>query len=285
MLIAQITDLHLGFAGDGDDEPNLLRLRRVLDRLATLDVQPDVLLVTGDLTERGGHANYARAAEMLRALPYPAYPICGNHDDREALRTAFGLTGDGPIQYAIEDAGPVRIVMLDTYEPGRMGGNFCTARAEWLTATLDADRERPTLIALHHPPFDCGIDWWAADEREGWIRRIDAAVRGRGNVVAMIAGHVHRAITGECGGVPVRVCPSVAAGLALTFAAFDPDRPDGRPMILDTAPGLSLHWWSGRRLVSHVDFVDGAAVIVPYNAMMQATVRGMRAERAEDHQA
>lgn len=282
MLIAQITDLHLGFAGDGADEPNLLRLRRVLDRLAALDVQPEVLLVTGDLTERGGTAYYARAAELLGALPYPAWPICGNHDDRGALSAAFALPAAEHLQYVVE-AGPLRVVMLDTYEPGRMGGNFCAARAAWLSATLDAEPARPTLIALHHPPFDCGIDWWAADEREGWIRRLDAAVRGRRNVIAMIAGHVHRAFSGECGGVPVRVCPSVAPGLALTFAPFDPERTDDRAMIVDTPPGLALHWWTGTKLVTHVDHLTDAAVLARYDAAMQPTVRGMRAERARDH--
>jgi 3',5'-cyclic AMP phosphodiesterase CpdA len=53
MLIAQITDIHLGFEPDTPDEFNRLRLDRTVQALLEMDPRPDLLLATGDLVDRG----------------------------------------------------------------------------------------------------------------------------------------------------------------------------------------------------------------------------------------
>ena len=53
MLIAQITDIHLGFDPDDPAEFNRRRLDQVLERLCKMEPQPDLLLATGDLTDKG----------------------------------------------------------------------------------------------------------------------------------------------------------------------------------------------------------------------------------------
>ena len=51
MLIAQITDIHLGFDRDDPDEFNRRRLDAVLEALTGMTPRPDLLLATGDLVE------------------------------------------------------------------------------------------------------------------------------------------------------------------------------------------------------------------------------------------
>lgn len=53
MLIAQITDIHLGFDPNNPDEFNRQRLNATLDALRVLSPQPDLLLVTGDIANDG----------------------------------------------------------------------------------------------------------------------------------------------------------------------------------------------------------------------------------------
>ena len=105
--------------------------------------------------------------------------------------------------------------MLDTLEEGRHGGAFCETRAAWLAARLDEAPERPTLIALHHPPIDTGIDWLTERPDAPWIARLHDVLVGRPNIVGMIAGHVHRPITTHVRRPqPVRLPLDRAAGRA-----------------------------------------------------------------------
>ena len=124
MLIAQITDLHLGFDPTDPDEFNRQRLDRALAALCVFHPTPDLLLVTGDIADNGeDRFSYARYAEAIGVLPFPAWPMMGNHDSRAPFLEQFPetRTADGFVQYEI-DAGPIRILMLDTLEEGRHGG-------------------------------------------------------------------------------------------------------------------------------------------------------------------
>ena len=239
MLIAQITDIHIGFDKENPDEHNMLRLRAVLDHLVEGPNRPDLLLLSGDLTEDGAPHDYARLAEAVAVCPFPVWPMTGNHDLRRPLRDAFPQTpgsGDAFVHYTL-DHGALRIVVLDTLEPGRHGGGFCEARAAWLADTLDAEPDKPTLVALHHPPFTAGIPWMDTDEREPWVARLAAALRGRDQVKGLIAGHLHRTILSHWEDLPVLVCPSVAPAVGLDLTPIDADVPDGRKLITDEPPG------------------------------------------------
>ena len=159
MLIAQITDIHLGFDPINPDEFNRQRLDDAGGGPAA--PQPDLLLVTGDIANDGDDAqSYQRYREALADLAFPVFPLMGNHDSRAPFLELFPEVPnvEGFIQYAIED-WPLRILVLDTLEVGRHGGGFCEIRAEWLRERLDEAPDRPTLIALHHPPIATGIGW------------------------------------------------------------------------------------------------------------------------------
>ena len=159
MLIAQVTDLHLGFTPGKPAEYNRKRLDEVLAALIHGPNRPDLLLVTGDLTDRGDDNSYRRAALALSACPFPVYPLVGNHDDRGCFARHFpGFEDDGFIQYVVE-LGSLRLIVIDTSDPGRHGGAFCASRAAWLTQRLDADPGTPTVIVMHHPPMETGIAW------------------------------------------------------------------------------------------------------------------------------
>lgn len=283
MLIAQITDLHLGFEPGNPDERNRQRLDRTLAHLAGLDPLPDLLLATGDLAEQGDDTDsYSRLREALSGLPFPVRLAIGNHDLRAPLVEHFPETPveDGFVQYAM-DQGPLRIVVLDTVEEGRHGGAFCERRADWLARRLDGTPERPTIIVLHHPPIVSGIDWLSESPDAEWIARLRAVLRGRDNLVALLSGHLHRPIAGRWEGSTLIVCPSTAPQVALDLAPIDPDAPDGRPLIVAEAPGYALHWWNGRELVTHFGRIEETEVVARYTARLQPMVRDMGEEKSE----
>lgn len=282
LLIAQLTDIHIGFDRGNPDEANMVRLRGAVDRLVNGPDRPDLLLLTGDLTEFGDAESYARLAEAVAPCPFPVWPMVGNHDAREALLAAFPQTPSegGFLHYAIPLQG-LRVIVLDTLDHGRHGAGFCEARAGWLAARLAEDTSTPTLIAMHHPPFESGIAWLDSAAHEPWIARLADALAGHDQVQAIIAGHLHRTIHTQFAGRQLTVCSSVAPTAALDLRAVDPDRPDGRAMIVDEPATCAFHRWDGSRLVSHFESVGSYRTLASYDAKFQPIVQQIDRERRE----
>ena len=280
MLIAQITDIHLGFDPGNPDELNRQRLDTVLRALIEGPNRPDLLLATGDLTDHGDSDSYLALADAFGQCPFPIWPCMGNHDDRENFAAIFPDIPQqgGFIHYVIPLPGR-RIIMLDTLEPGRHGGAFCEARARWLAERLDEDSATPTLIVMHHPPVEVGIDWMNTHPDEPWVQRFAATIEGRPNIVALICGHLHRTITAPWKGTSVAICSSTAPQLALDLRPMDPAAPDGRPMIIADAPAYALHRWTGEGLVTHFETAGDQATLAKFDNGMQPLVQMLMNER------
>jgi 3',5'-cyclic AMP phosphodiesterase CpdA len=135
MLIAQITDLHIGFDRDNPHELNVRRLNMVVDQIDALCPRPELLIVSGDLVEHGDDTHaYDHVHALIGRWQGPMLLAVGNHDGRANFAAEFpGVERDpnGFFQYEAE-FGSLRILVLDTLEEGRHGGAFCELRAAWL---------------------------------------------------------------------------------------------------------------------------------------------------------
>jgi len=281
MLIAQMTDIHIGFdQGAGPDELNRLRFRATLNRLLEQPNRIDLLLLTGDLTEHGDADSFAALACEVEALAFPVRVLAGNHDGREELLRAFPDTPceGGFIHYAIEQDG-LLVLCLDTVEPGRHGGAFCEARVEWLSGQLTKHREKPTVIFMHHPPVVSGIDWMDPASGEGWIANFARAIEGHGQIRAIHCGHLHRSLHTSFRGIPLAVTPSVAPLVSLDLRKIDPEMPDDRVLITTEPPVYALHRWENSVLVTHYEPVGSWDALAHFGPQLQPMMRKMRAER------
>lgn len=284
MLIAQVTDIHLGFQPDDPAEMNRKRFDDVVESLLALTPQPDLLLATGDLTENGSIASYQTLKTITERLPFPVHFALGNHDLRGNFRSVFPdvpVHGSGHVQYAFAH-GPLRFVVLDTLEEGLHGGALTDVQAQWLDETLAADH-RPTIVVLHHPPIETGNGWMTEDLDAPWVQRLAAVVRRHTHIIRMITGHLHRAIVTGWHGTTLAVCPSSAPQVAIDFRSIDGHNPDGRDMIVAELPGYALHYWTGRDLITHFCAGGEHPVLARYNARMQPTVQHILAERMGQH--
>ncbi|WP_246034515.1 phosphodiesterase [Qipengyuania marisflavi] len=283
MLIAQMTDIHIGFDPDAKpEELNRIRFRAVLDRVLNLPTAPDLLVLSGDLTDHGDADSFTKTAAILAECPCPLLPLVGNHDTREELLRAFSETGHegGFVHYLVEQDG-LRILCLDTFEPGRHGGAFCEERARWLRARLDEAPGTPVLIFMHHPPIVSGIGWMDPAPDEEWIERFGAAIAGHEtHIEAIHCGHLHRPITTRFRGVPLSVTPSVAPLVALDLNEISPDKADNRALITTEPPSFALHCWDGRNLVTHYETVGDWEVLASYGEHLKPMIREMFSERA-----
>jgi 3',5'-cyclic-AMP phosphodiesterase len=263
MLLAQISDMHI--------KPQRRLAYGVVDTAAMLEAcvaailklkqRPDAVIATGDLVDLGRPDEYGLLCEILAPLSsIPLYLLPGNHDERAALRASFPkhdyLRQWEPfVQYAIEDHA-LRIVALDTVIPGQGGGELCPARLAWLDRTL-AQSDRPTVVALHHPPFVTGIGHMdrVCLTNTGELARV---LLRHPQVTRVIAGHLHRPITCHFAGTVASVCPSPAHLVALDLSTEAPDN------FVMEPPGFQLHLQTDSGLVTHTAYIGDFAGPYPF---------------------
>jgi Icc protein len=140
LTIAHISDIH---AGSPYFVPSLMD--RVVVELNELE--PDIVLCTGDLTEMGFRQDYVTAKEYWDRIEAPRIVIPGNHDARNVGYVHFEQLF-GPRWHSIS-IGDVHIVALDSTEPDLDHGQIGRAKYEWLRE----EYKRPAafrVFMLHH---------------------------------------------------------------------------------------------------------------------------------------
>ena len=244
-VLAQISDTHVRADDDG------LAGKQLRQALAQArDYRADAIVMTGDLANDARPEEYAALAEALADPPAPLYLMPGNHDDRARLRTAFPshdyLPRTGDLSFVV-DAFPVRIVALDQISPGDTYGLVTAEGAQWLETALSAAPEKPTIVALHHPPFPTHDILF---DRIG-LHRADVlaeVIARHRQVVRIVCGHHHRVVVGQVAHAPVVVAPSTSWVYGLALNDSDKVAPK-----TSERPGWMLHVWTrGGGCASHV---------------------------------
>lgn len=247
VLVVQLSDLHIGADENGFDP--VPHLEAVVEAVRRLPNRPDAVLVSGDLTDDGAEDGYRVARELLEQLDAPLHVLPGNHDDRGRLRAAFDLSGRGdePVRYSA-DVGELRLVVFDSNVPGQDPGRYDPEQLRWLDAELAAEPERPTLLALHHPPLVTGIEEWDGINLEpGQLPLLAEGVARHPQLRAIVGGHLHRIAASALAGVPVLAAPS-------TYLQALPDfETEGVELV--PHPGFVLHALRDGELASQVQAV------------------------------
>ncbi|TRD11958.1 phosphodiesterase [Erythrobacter insulae] len=281
LLIAQITDIHIGFDPNaGEEEFNYKRFLDVRDHILAQDIHPDILILSGDLADGGDPDCYDRLKKALEACPFPVYPMTGNHDTRDVLVKAFpGFEdADGFVQYAIE-LGGFRVLCIDSLDEGRHGAGFCEKRAAWLTRELESHPTTPTMIFMHHPPVVAGIDWMDPKTTEDWYKRFHRTVTGYSHIVGIACGHLHRPLFSAVAGIPLSVTPAVAPAVTLDLRPLDTEIADERGIVDAEPPFYSLHRWHDDTLVTHLQPVGNWQTLARYGDNLKPMMQGLLDER------
>ena len=241
MNIAQITDTHIQ-RRESSDPRGVARaenLRRCIAHINARGSAVDAVVHTGDITDDGSAEATLHARDLLRDLVAPVYIIAGNRDDRHAVRSTFADHGYLPseswhLSYVIE-AGPVRVVALDSVEAGSPGGHVCAERLSWLDSVLARRADQPTVLFLHHPPF-LVADHPRAFREQANADALAAVVAPHRQVVSVICGHIHRPGQVPWGGTVGRSTACVAGDLRKGPALRGQDGAE-----VDGAPVYALH--------------------------------------------
>ncbi|MBY6127371.1 metallophosphoesterase [Qipengyuania aquimaris] len=256
--IFHLSDVHFG-----------LENNRALDwvKQEIAEKRPDAVAITGDLTMRARHREFAAATEWINSLDAPVTVEVGNHDmpyfnpiERflDPYRRFNGMKDKVEMEI---DLGNLAIIPLKTAVRAQPRLNWSKgwvtdAALEKCLAAIDAMPEgRRALVAVHHPLREVGTQGTALTKNgEKALRAL-----ARRPVEAVLSGHVHDAfdIMEETSEGPVRM---IGAGTL-------------SQRTRSTPCSFNEIGWDGTRLtvavrnLQHVETADMQIDDVPENAL------------------
>ena len=241
MRLVQITDCHLFADPDAESRKGfpLRQLQSVLERARAL--RPDVVLVTGDISQDETPASYRQAFDAFSGFDCPWFWFPGNHDRPQLMSELREIHDE-------VDLDRWRLLVLDTQVPGQVHGELGQAQLQELAWRLEED-DRPTLLAMHHPPVNVGSAWMdaigLADRDALW-----QTLAAYGQVKGILFGHIHQAFAARhassFGEIAIYGCPSTSdqfLGGSPDFAIDEASRPGLRVVDMD---GENLATWIER---------------------------------------
>ncbi|PKF49964.1 phosphodiesterase [Enterovibrio nigricans] len=200
----------------------------------------DGIIVTGDITDCGDVASYEAFKLVIERLAIPYYVIPGNHDLRSSMHQCFNQLNDLNQSDEINWLLPfhdIDLIGLDTVIPGSGGGHLSPNALQFLDSSLGQSTDKPALIAMHHPPFESGIQFMDAIGLEG-VNELHEILVSTPREVRIICGHLHNSIVCSVGGKTVLSSPSTAS-------TFLTDHRDNAPVgFTQNTGGYMLHEWN-----------------------------------------
>jgi predicted phosphodiesterase len=168
----------------GDPPYPVVMNRAVVAAMQALD--PDAVVVKGDLTDTGRPEEYEAFLAVYGELGPRMHHVRGNHD---AMRDPTLAVQDAPYSIALDGA---TLAVLDTSSPGSVGGVVPRAQLSWLDA-LAAEVAGPLLVFGHHPVWNLAaarVDAHYAIARDDSLALVDVIHR-REAIAGYFAGHTH----------------------------------------------------------------------------------------------
>ena len=213
-VIAHFSDTHLRHPASplvrGVVDPRV-PLSELLAGLLMSGHAPDTLLFTGDLSDDGSAESYQLLRELVEPIAVELGAgliwLNGNHDDRGTFRRELlgEPASDEPLNQ-VHVVGGLRVLCLDTTQPGEVAGRVAPESLAWLTEQLATAAPKGTLLALHHAPLpvvqDLAATWELLDQAP-----LAAVLRGS-DVRCLLAGHFHQTSFGTFAGIPVAAATS-----------------------------------------------------------------------------
>jgi 3',5'-cyclic-AMP phosphodiesterase len=180
LLIAQISDLHLG--------PQFVSSSFELAVKEIKQLNPDVIVASGDFTENGLLREFQLAAEKLLELSdFPIITVPGNHDYRSTGYLIYKeVFGERP---SFQQSNAI-FLNVGTARPDRDEGEVGHRQDLWLGESLRKNRNKIKIVVMHHhvvPVPDTGTDRITIVDAGDVLRTL---ILDQANIV--LCGHRHR---------------------------------------------------------------------------------------------
>ena len=249
--VAHLSDLHFGRERSAVTEGLLSDLHAQ---------RPDLIVITGDLTERAFHWQFRKARGFLDRLPCPWVATPGNHDVPllpldERLhrpRARFARYID-PAPTPVRQAGEAWVAGLctahgATWKDGRIAPDLLDEVCALIQAAPAGARR---LVIAHHPflPPPDAPDYRLVDGWEGGLRRLSAA---GANIV--LGGHIHRAYAVDAAVELGLDRPLIVVQAPTAISPHLRDRPNGYNLLTlgEASVVVATRYWDGGGFIEEI---------------------------------
>lgn len=192
--LVHLSDIHFGRVDEAIIEPLIAKIN---------DIKPDVVAVSGDLTQRARGREFKAARAFLDALPGPQIVVPGNHDiPLHNVLFRFVLPLDKYRRYITDDMNPsyadeqIAIFGVNTARSLTIkGGRINETQVAWLREKLCSLNPDVTKIVVTHHPFDVPEGYDESD----LVGRAQMAMAelAESGADLFLAGHLHVSHTGH----------------------------------------------------------------------------------------
>ncbi len=189
---AFVSDTHISH-----DPPEKVRGHNMADNLKrvveeVLAAKPDRVLFNGDMAYKKGRPEdyeaFLKIIAPIRERNTPLHFTIGNHDHRGNFITSIEDGGPSPVESkwvtSLVDSGTHWVFLDSLHKLNRPSGRLGPQQLEWLGQLLDGQRDRTTIICLHHNPEESVV---GLKDTEAFLN----VVRPRRQVKAVLFGHTH----------------------------------------------------------------------------------------------
>jgi 3',5'-cyclic-AMP phosphodiesterase len=187
---------------------------------------PDVVVVTGDIADRGRAEEYELARTLLQRIPVPVNVVIGNHDQNDTFNAHLSIApsqqfGDWLFIFADSNFDGREIApdgsLRDRSDRIMASGELGKAELARIEHEIHANDAAHVFVWLHHPPLAPGR--YSApiydDELAGLLRR-HPRIRG------IAGGHMHTDTVDELESRPVFTCPAFTINVDLLTGEAQP---------------------------------------------------------------
>lgn len=207
--IVHVSDLHFGATSEG-------LLAPLCSRIA--DLSPDLVVISGDLTQRARSHQFAEARDFIAGLGVPVLCIPGNHDIplwNIAARLIcpwrawrMGLARD--LEDVWQDA-QVIVAGINTANPlAWKQGRITAAMLDRLEALFATAGDRVRIVAMHHPLEHLpGEEQWLMQGAGLALCRLPEM-----GVRMVLSGHIHVSHAGPFTAAPGLLFVQAGTGLS-----------------------------------------------------------------------
>lgn len=188
--ILQLTDFHLF----GNKHQKLVginpysSLEKVLELVQQefLYEKPDLVMLTGDLSQDNSEKSYEHVKKFFSEFSIPITATMGNHDNPAAF---YKVLGNSFEKYFTLNKW--RIILLNSHWPGHVAGLLDKEEIKFLEQSLDKDPDRWTMIVLHHhvqPIASLWLDNLAVKNSSVFFEIVNKYPK----IKIVLCGHVHQ---------------------------------------------------------------------------------------------